>query len=52
MTGSIRFRMVSEEDALLGGMMLLDDAIAELVKTGQVTKETARRFAEEPRRFA
>ncbi len=51
MTGSIRFRMVSEEDALLGGMML-DDSIAELVKTGQVTKETARRFAEEHRRFA
>lgn len=34
------------------GMMLLDDSIAELVKTGQVTKETARRFAEDPKRFA
>ena len=34
------------------GMMLLDDSIAELVKTGQVTKEVARRFAEDPKRFA
>ena len=34
------------------GMMLLDDSIADLVKTGQVTKETARRFAEDPKRFA
>lgn len=34
------------------GMMLLDDSIADLVKSGQVTKETARRFAEDPKRFA
>lgn len=34
------------------GMMLLDDSIAELVKSGQVAKETARRFAEDPKRFA
>ena len=34
------------------GMTLLDDSIAELVKTGQVSKETARRFAEDPKRFA
>lgn len=34
------------------GMMLLDDSIAELVKSGQVTKEVARRFAEDPKRFA
>ncbi len=34
------------------GMALLDDSIAELVKTGQVTKEVARRFAEDPKRFA
>ncbi len=34
------------------GMTLLDDSIADLVKTGQVTKETARRFAEDPKRFA
>ncbi len=34
------------------GMTLLDDSIADLVKTGQVTKEVARRFAEDPKRFA
>ncbi len=34
------------------GMTLLDDSIAELVKSGQVTKEVARRFAEDPKRFA
>ncbi len=34
------------------GMMLLDDSIAELVKSGQVTKEVARRFCEDPKRFA
>ncbi len=34
------------------GMVLLDDSIAELVKSGQVSKETARRFAEDPKRFA
>lgn len=34
------------------GMTLLDDSIAELVKVGQVNKETARRFAEDPKRFA
>ncbi|MGV3621652.1 MAG: type IV pilus twitching motility protein PilT [Archangium sp.] len=34
------------------GMVLLDDSILELVKSGQVTKEVARRFAEDPKRFA
>lgn len=34
------------------GMALLDDSIADLVKTGQVSKEIARRFAEDPKRFA
>ena len=34
------------------GMTLLDDSIADLVKTGQVSKEIARRFAEDPKRFA
>lgn len=34
------------------GMTLLDDSIQELVKAGQVSKETARRFAEDPKRFA
>jgi twitching motility protein PilT len=34
------------------GNVLLDDSIADLVKTGQVTKETARRFAEDTKRFA
>jgi twitching motility protein PilT len=34
------------------GMTLLDDSILDLVKTGQVTKEVARRFAEDPKRFA
>jgi twitching motility protein PilT len=33
------------------GMILLDDSIAEMVKLGQVTKEVARRFAEDPKRF-
>ena len=33
------------------GMTLLDDSIADLVKTGQINKETARRFAEDPKRF-
>ena len=34
------------------GMMLLDDSIFELVTQGQVKKEVARRFAEDPKRFA
>jgi twitching motility protein PilT len=34
------------------GMTLLDDSINDLVKTGQVSKEIARRFAEDPKRFA
>lgn len=34
------------------GMMLLDDSILELVKAGTVSKETARRFAEDLKRFA
>ncbi len=34
------------------GMILLDESLAELVKTGQVSKDTARRFAEDPKRFA
>jgi twitching motility protein PilT len=33
------------------GMALLDDSLQELVKSGQVAKETARRFAEDPKRF-
>jgi twitching motility protein PilT len=34
------------------GMALLDDSLLELVKAGTVTKEVARRVAEDPRRFA
>lgn len=34
------------------GMILLDESIQELVKSGQITKEVARRFAEDPKRFA
>ncbi len=34
------------------GMALLDDSIHELVTQGQVKKEVARRFAEDPKRFA
>ncbi|MCU0696715.1 MAG: type IV pilus twitching motility protein PilT, partial [Myxococcaceae bacterium] len=34
------------------GMCLLDDSLAELVKSGQVTKAEARRHAEDPKRFA
>ena len=34
------------------GMILLDESIAELVKAGQISKEVARRFAEDPKRFA
>jgi twitching motility protein PilT len=34
------------------GMTLLDDSLFELVKAGTVTKETARRVAEDPKRFA
>jgi twitching motility protein PilT len=33
------------------GMMLLDDSIDALVKQGQVSAATARRFAEDPKRF-
>lgn len=33
------------------GMTLLDDALLELVKSGQVAKEVARRQAEDPKRF-
>jgi twitching motility protein PilT len=33
------------------GMTLLDDSLAELVKAGQITKEVARRAAEDPKRF-
>ncbi|HEY1086704.1 MAG TPA: hypothetical protein VGE37_03380, partial [Archangium sp.] len=33
------------------GMMLLDDSIDALVKQGQVSASTARRFAEDPKRF-
>jgi twitching motility protein PilT len=34
------------------GMTLLDDSINDLLKMGQITKEIARRFAEDPKRFA
>lgn len=34
------------------GMTLLDDSLFDLVKTGQVAKDVARRFAEDPKRFA
>ncbi len=34
------------------GMMLLDDSLQELVKSGQITKEIARRAAEDVKRFA
>ncbi|MCA2981941.1 MAG: PilT/PilU family type 4a pilus ATPase [Myxococcaceae bacterium] len=34
------------------GMCLLDDSLAELVKSGQITKAEARRHAEDPKRFA
>ncbi len=34
------------------GMTLLDDSLFELVKSGQVRKEDARRVAEDPKRFA
>jgi twitching motility protein PilT len=33
------------------GMSLLDDSLAELVKAGTITKETARRSCEDPKRF-
>ena len=33
------------------GMCLLDDSLLELVKSGTVTKEVARRFSEDPKRF-
>ena len=34
------------------GMTLLDDSLFELVKSGQVAKDVARRHAEDPKRFA
>jgi len=34
------------------GMRLMDDSIAELLKSGAITSETAMRFAEDPSRFA
>ncbi len=34
------------------GMCLLDDSLFDLVKAGRVSKDVARRFAEDPRRFA
>ncbi len=34
------------------GMCLLDESLAELLKAGQITKETARRNAEDAKRFA
>ncbi|MBL8955759.1 MAG: type IV pilus twitching motility protein PilT [Myxococcaceae bacterium] len=34
------------------GMALLDDSLLELVKAGTITKETARRFGDDPKRFA
>ena len=34
------------------GMTLLDDSLNDLVKSGQVAKDVARRYAEDPKRFA
>jgi twitching motility protein PilT len=34
------------------GMALLDDSLADLVKAGTVTREMARRFCEDPKRFS
>lgn len=34
------------------GMTLLDDSLFDLVKSGQVAKDVARRYAEDPKRFA
>jgi twitching motility protein PilT len=34
------------------GMTLLDDSIGDLLKAGTITKDAARRFAEDPTRFA
>lgn len=34
------------------GMALLDDSIGDLLKAGTITKDAARRFAEDPKRFA
>jgi twitching motility protein PilT len=33
------------------GMAVLDDALADLVKAGTINKQTARRYAEDPKRF-
>jgi twitching motility protein PilT len=33
------------------GMTLLDDSLFDLVKSGQVAKDVARRYAEDPKRF-
>jgi twitching motility protein PilT len=40
------------QTARADGMTLLDDSIQDLVKSGVVSKEIARRFAEDPKRFA
>ena len=34
------------------GMALLDDSLFELMKAGTISKESARRFAEDRKRFA
>lgn len=33
------------------GMWLLDDSLLELVKSGQITKDTAQKYADDPKRF-
>ena len=33
-------------------MALLDDSLSELVKDGKISKDAARRVAEDPKRFA
>jgi len=49
-------RIESIDDAILtgrtDGMVALDDSLRVLVAAGDVTKETARRFANDPKRFA
>ncbi len=49
-------RIESIDDAILtgraDGMLALDDSLRMLVASGAVTKETARRFANDPKRFA
>jgi twitching motility protein PilT len=34
------------------GMALLDDSLADLLKAGVITKDTARRNSDDPKRFA